>query len=216
MTISWGEQRVERAQRMRGMAPENGCWVVEKLVEVRWMLQSAKADENERWWHDKRLRHRRTRRQMRGGREAAKGREAEVEHAAGGGQSIMTPPWFCDELGAWDRCRGHLLFRKPLKHCLLELMTFHWPLLFVCLLNYLHACQRTFRIYKNDHFWVFSGCGTSPSLLRFCGTLVLSTWTCTIPLRRHIPSILPFCFEPSFVVPPSDSDRQRREWGSSH
>ena len=40
----------------------------------------------------------------------AKGREAEVEHAAGGAQSIMTPPWFCDESGARDRCRGHLLF----------------------------------------------------------------------------------------------------------
>ena len=47
--------------------------MVEKLVEVRWMLQSAKADENERWWRDKRWRHRRTRRRMRGGREAAKG-----------------------------------------------------------------------------------------------------------------------------------------------
>ena len=47
--------------------------VVEKLVEVRWMLQSAKADENERWWRDKRWRHRRMRRRMRGGQEAAKG-----------------------------------------------------------------------------------------------------------------------------------------------
>ena len=92
-------------------------------------------------------------------------------------------------------------------------MTFHWPLLLLCLLNYLHACQRTFRIYKNDRFWIFSGCGTSPSLFRCCGTLGLSTWACTIPLRQHIPFILPFCFEPSFVVPPSDSDRQRRVLG---
>jgi hypothetical protein len=35
-------------------------------------------------------------------------------------------------------------------------MTFHWPLLFVCLLKYLHACQRTFRIYKNNRFLIFS------------------------------------------------------------
>ena len=34
--------------------------VVEKLVEVRWMLQSAKADENKRWWCNKRCRHRRS------------------------------------------------------------------------------------------------------------------------------------------------------------
>jgi hypothetical protein len=107
----------------------------------------------------------------------------------------------------------NIVIGKSLKHCLLELMTFHWPLLFVCLLNYLHACQRTFRIYKNNPFWRFSGCGTSPSLLRFCGTLGLSTWACTIPLRQHIPFILSFCFEPSFVVPPSDSDRQRRVLG---
>jgi len=26
VTISWGEQRVERAQRIRGMVPENGWW----------------------------------------------------------------------------------------------------------------------------------------------------------------------------------------------
>ncbi len=45
-----------------------------------------------------------------GGREAAKGQEAEVEQAAGGAQSAMVPPWFCDELGAGDRCRGHLLY----------------------------------------------------------------------------------------------------------
>jgi hypothetical protein len=102
-----------------------------------------------------------------------------------------------------------LFFRKPLKHCLLEIMTFHLPRLFVCLLDYLHACQRTFRDLKNDRFRIFSFCGTSPSSLRFCGTLVLSTWACTIPLRQHIPFILPFCFEPSFVLPPSDSDRQR-------
>ena len=92
-------------------------------------------------------------------------------------------------------------------------MTFHWPLLFVCLLNYLLACQRTFRIYKNDRFWTFSGCGTSPSLFRFCGTLGLSTWACTIPLRQHILFILPFCLEPSFDVPPSVSDRQRQVLG---
>ena len=111
------------------------------------------------------------------------------------------------------RVAGILVRVKSLKHRLLELMTFHWPLLFVCLLNYLHACQRTFRIYKNDRFWIFSGCGTSPSLLRFCGTLGLSTWACTIPLRQHIPFIFPFCFEPPFVVPPSDSDRQRQVLG---
>ena len=45
-----------------------------------------------------------------GGHEAAKEQEAEVEHAAGGAQSAMAPPWFCDKLGARDRCRGHLLF----------------------------------------------------------------------------------------------------------
>ncbi len=66
-------------------------------------------------------------------------------------------------------------------------MTFHLPILFVCLLNYLYACQRTFRIYKNDRFWIFSGFGTSPSLLHFCGTLRLSTWACTIPLHQYIP-----------------------------
>ena len=104
-------------------------------------------------------------------------------------------------------------YRKPLKHCLLEIMTFHLPRLFVCLLDYLHACQRTFRDLKNDRFRIFSFCGTSPSSLRFCGTLVLSTWACTLPLRQHIPSILPFCFQPSFVLPPSDSDRQRQVLG---
>jgi hypothetical protein len=31
-------------------------------------------------------------------------------HAAGGSQSAMAPPWFCDELGAGDRCRGHLVY----------------------------------------------------------------------------------------------------------
>ena len=40
--------------------------VVEKLVEVRWMLQSARADENERWWPDKRWRRRQMRRWMQG------------------------------------------------------------------------------------------------------------------------------------------------------
>jgi hypothetical protein len=68
-------------------------------------------------------------------------------------------------------------------------MTFHLPRLFVCLLDYLHACQRTFRDLKNDRFRIFSFCGTSPSSLRFFGTLVLSTWACTLPLRQHIPSI---------------------------
>ncbi len=43
-------------------------------------------------------------------REVAKGREAEVEHAAGGAQSAMAPPWFSDELWAGDACRGHLFF----------------------------------------------------------------------------------------------------------
>ena len=37
----------------------------------------------------------------------------------------------------------------------------------------------------------------------------MSTWACTIPLCRHIPFIFPFCFEPPFVIPPSDSDCQR-------
>jgi len=40
-----------------------GEQVVENLVEVRWMLQSARADENERRWRYKRWRRRRTRRQ---------------------------------------------------------------------------------------------------------------------------------------------------------
>ena len=31
-------------------------------------------------------------------------------HAAGRAQSAMALPWFCDELGAGDRCRGHLLY----------------------------------------------------------------------------------------------------------
>ena len=110
-------------------------------------------------------------------------------------------------------CFMHFLLGKPFKHCLLEIMTFHLPRLFVCLLDYLHACQRTFRDLKNDRFRIFSFCGTSPSSLRFFGTLVLSTWACTLPLRQHIPSILPFCFQPSFVLPPSDSDRQRQVLG---
>jgi hypothetical protein len=41
-----------------------GAWVVENLVEVRWMLQSPRAGENERWWRDKRWRRRRTHRQF--------------------------------------------------------------------------------------------------------------------------------------------------------
>ena len=34
-------------------------------------------------------------------------------------------------------------------------MTFHWHILFVCLLNQLYTCQRTFRIYKNDRNRIF-------------------------------------------------------------
>jgi hypothetical protein len=113
----------------------------------------------------------------------------------------------------WTRRNNARFGLKPLKHCLLEIMTFHLPRLFVCLLDYLHACQRTFRDLKNDRFRIFSFCGTSPSSLRFCGTLVLSTEACTLPLHQHIPSITPFCFRPSFVLPPSDSDRQRQVLG---
>ena len=32
-----------------------------------------------------------------------------VGHADGGGRSAIVPPWFCDELGAGDGCRGHQL-----------------------------------------------------------------------------------------------------------
>jgi len=38
-------------------------------------------------------------------------------HAAGGAQSAMAPPWFCDELGAGDRCRGNLLFYPNVLLC---------------------------------------------------------------------------------------------------
>ncbi len=44
---------------------------------------------------------------------AAMGEEATClmrEHATGGARSTLALPWFCEELGAKDDCRGHLLF----------------------------------------------------------------------------------------------------------
>ena len=49
--------------------------------------------------------------------------------------------WRCDvwgaafSLAAPHTSTQHIIIRKSLKYCLLELMTFHWPILFVCLLN---------------------------------------------------------------------------------
>jgi len=87
------------AEKQRHGARER---VVEKLVEVR--------------WNDNQL----GQMEMRGGGatrgggagrcKVAKGREAKVEHTAGGAQSAMAPPWFCDELEAGDRSRNHLFF----------------------------------------------------------------------------------------------------------
>ena len=61
--------------------------VMEKLVEVRWMQQSARADENKRW-------RRRREEKPRWSTQLAD-------------QSVMAPPLICDELWAGDRCRGH-------------------------------------------------------------------------------------------------------------
>ena len=73
--------------------------VMEKLVEVRWMQQSARADENKRWRRNKRWRHL---------VEAGWRREEKPRWSTQlADQSAMAPPLICDELWAGDRCRGH-------------------------------------------------------------------------------------------------------------
>ncbi len=100
VTISWGGQRVERAQRMRGMAPENVWWrswwkwggCYNQPGQMRTRGGGATRDGGAGgctvgragWCAGERA----------GECEVVKGQEAKVEHAAGGAQSIMAPPWF--------------------------------------------------------------------------------------------------------------------------
>ncbi len=91
VTISWGGQRVERAQRTRGMALENGWW--------------------RSWWKWGGCDNQPGQMGTRGGgatrgggpgeRKVAKGQEAKVEHTASGAQSAMAPPWFLWRIVGW-------------------------------------------------------------------------------------------------------------------
>ena len=86
-------------------------------------------------------------------------------------------------------------------------MTFHMPWLMVCVLDCRFPFLMTFRYIKNDRFRVFFRSGTIPFLFCFCGASVFGSYACTIPLRLHIPFVMPRYFEFTFDLPSSDSDR---------